>query len=69
MTRLGPLARPPQGDGDHRGLGVGQAGCALGVAHVRSPTLGLTGLPGGGAPQEPHSGPGWSDVRVGTRGA
>lgn len=57
MTRLRTLARPPLGDGHHHGLGVGQAGCALGVAHVRSPALGLAGLTGGGTPQEPRSGP------------
>lgn len=57
MTRLRTLARPPQDDGDHRGLGVGQAGCALGVAHIRSPSLGLAGLPGG-ARQKPRSGSG-----------
>ena len=44
MTQLRTLARPPRGDGGHRRLGVGQAECALGVAHVRSPIPGPAGL-------------------------
>lgn len=44
MTQLRTPAQPLRGDGDHHGLGVGQAGCALRVVHVRSPTPGLAGL-------------------------
>lgn len=45
MTQLRTPAQPLRGDGDHHGLGVGQAGCALRVAHVRSRTPGPAGLP------------------------